>query len=555
MPNPRSRVWPGLCLGFLLALLCGREAVAAPKRSIEKAAVGLTPELLRQHTAALTSGALADRRLGSPGDQASQRYVAEQLGQAGLRPGGDTGFLQPVPLAIARIRSAGPVTFRVIATSFPVSISVPPSELTLLPGSSERAVALRDAPLVFVGHGIAAPSLSWDDYKGADVRGKVVLVLDGEPQGLAERPGGAARSRYGTFSAKLVEAARRGAAAVLLVYDERASGVPLSVTRAALGGETVLDPTAQRDGPQLQLRGILTEDAGRRLAQASGQDWDALRRGAALASSPPVSLTVRMSVQLSIETRTTESANVIAVLPGTDPVLKREAVLITAHLNGHGPLGGDARPGARDNALGVASLVAMAQAAAQGPAPKRTLLFAALTAQSNGSLGASRLLLGLVGRGLRPVAHLDIDTLPTGGVSPTVFQIGRGKSTLDLDLDAAAKKEKREVQAAAQPELGLFYRSDSARFAEAGVPSLLLGAEDLGRFLRDELLRPGDALREAWTLDGAVAETRLLYRVALRVADAKKPPAFLSGDEYAAEGPREGGAATSSAPGSGRGSR
>lgn len=555
MQRPCCRVWPRACLGFLLALLCGIEAAAAPKRSIEKAAIGLTPELLKQHTAALTSGALAERRLGSPGDQASQRYIAEQLEKAGLRPGGDSGFRQPVPLAIARIRSAGPVTFRVIATSFPVSISVPPAELTLFPGASERTVALRDAQLVFVGHGIAAPALSWDDYKGADVRGKVVLLLDGEPQGLAERPGGSARSRYGTFSAKLAEAARRGAAAVLLVYDERTHGVPLAVTRAALAGETVLDPTAPRDGPQLPLRGLLTEDAGRRIVQASGQDWDALRRGAASSSSAPVSLTVRMSVQLSIETRTTESANVVAVLPGTDPVLKREAVLITAHLDGHAPLGGDAQPGARDNALGVASLLAMAQVAAQGPAPKRTMLFAALTAQSNGSIGASRLLLGLVARGLRPVAHINLDTLPTGGESPTVFQIGRGKSTLDLDLEAAAKKEKREVQAAARPELGLFYRSDSARFAEAGVPSLSLVAEDLDRFLREELLRPGDALRETWTLEGAVAETRLLYRAALRIAEAKKPPAFLPGDEYAPEGAREGGAATSSARGSGRGSR
>lgn len=551
MTSLRSRVWPGASLGLLLVLMGGLEAAAAPKRSIEKAAIVITPELLRQHTAALTGGALADRRLGSPGEQASLRYVAEQLGQAGLRPGGDTGFLQPVPVAIARIRSAGPVTFRVIATSFPVSIAVPPSELTLLPGSSERAAALRDAQMVFVGHGIAAPSLSWDDYKGADVRGKVVLVLDGEPQGLAERPGGAGRSRYGTFSVKLAEAARRGAAAVLLVYDEKAHGVPLAVARAALGGETVFDPTAQRDGSPLQLRGILAEDAGRRITQASGQDWDALRRGAASSSASPVSLTVRMSVQLSIETRTTESANVVAVLPGTDPVLKREAVLITAHLDAHAPLGGDARPGARDNALGVASLIEMAQAAAQGPLPKRTLLFAALTAQSNGSLGASRLLLGLVGRGLRPVAHINLDVLPTGGAAPTVFQLARGKSTLDGDLDAAAKKEKREVQAAAQAELGLFYRSDSARFAEAGVPSLLLGTEDLGRFLRDELLRPGETLRDTWTLEGTVAEIRLLYRVALRIADAKKPPAFLPGDEYAPEGR----AATSSAPGSGRGSR
>jgi Zn-dependent M28 family amino/carboxypeptidase len=272
--------------------------------------------------------------------------------------------------------------------------------------------------------------------------------------------------------------------------------------------------------------------------QAGGQDFDALRRTAEDRAFHPTTLPVRMWAQLQNEVRKFATANIVGTIPGSDPRLRSEAVVVTAHVDGQGtrletPGADKIFNGARDNAVGVAQLLAIAQAARVGPPPRRTLVFAAVTAQASGFVGARYLLGHLPKPVAKVIAHLNLDMPATGPASSQVIQIGRGKSSLDGLLDAAAKVRKLQVAVDPSPQLGLYYRSDSALFAETGIPSLFLVAPDAQQFLRDRAMQPGDALTDDLALDATASEAQLVYLTALRIADGKAAPTWNAHDEFA----------------------
>ena len=309
--------------------------------------------------------------------------------------------------------------------------------------------------MVFVGYGITAPEFKWDDYKGVDVKGKVVLLFVNDPQKNPALFAGKTRLHYGRWPFKLAEAARRGAAAALVIHDPTTAGQKFSggggVDGRALPGSGGQERATGARPPRLCYRGRLPPD------DAGAASTFRLRaaRGAEDRGFNPISLPMKMSAQLQNQTRPLSTGNVVAMIQGSDPRLRSEAVVITAHADGLGTRPDESGAdkiwnGARDNAVGLATLLGMARAAKLGPAPKRTLVFAALTAQGSGFQGARHLLLHLPAPVTKAIAHLNIDTPatgPSGSSGAPVVQVGRGKSSLDGLFDAVAKLRKRQVLA------------------------------------------------------------------------------------------------------------
>lgn len=540
-PRPGTR---RLAMRALLGLCCMSSLLspptpASPKRlSAEKAALTIAKAGLRETTRLLADSKLAGRQLGSAGEQEAQRYVTSRLQQAGLSGVSSDGYSQNFALTEVRSQQTGAVTFRSIATTMPVQIAVGPAELVLTTPEPTTATTLRDAELLFVGYGITAPELQWDDYKGIDVRGKVVLVLDGDPQQTPGIFGGPARTLYGRWPYKVAEAGRHGAAGVLVVHDPGAAGHGFAAVRNTWAHQYYLSPERSKDPGSVKMRGFISDDACRRLLQAGGQDYDTQRRAAEDRSFNPLALPVRMNVTQKHQLQAIQTANIIGILPGSDPQLRGEAVVYTAHL---GYLGGHDNPGgaptiwngARNGAVGTAALLELARAAAQGPPPRRTLIFAALATQQGDFAGTAQLLSKLPAHVHRIIAHIGLDMLSPQVASTQLLQVGRGRSSIDQFLDRAAKSRKRPVTSEPDPERGLYYRSDSLRFAEAGIPSLLLAPTDLTTYLQQQFNQPADTYSDAWTFEATAQDLQILYLSGLQLANAKSPPSFNAKDEFA----------------------
>ena len=523
------------CVGGLLS----PPTLASPKRlSAEKAALTIAKDGLRETTRLLADSKLAGRQLGSPGEREAQRYVKSRLQQVGLSGVSSDGYSQGFALTEVRSQQTGAASFRSIATTMPVQIAVGPAELVLTTLEPTAATNLRDVELLFVGYGITAPELQWDDYKGIDVRGKVVLVLDGDPQQTPGIFGGSARTLYGRWPYKVAEAGRHGAAGVLVVHDPSAAGHGFAAVRNAWAHQYYLSPEGRKEPGSVKLRGFLSDDACRRLLQAGGQDYDTQRRAAEDRSFNPLALPVRINVTQQHHLQPIQTANIIGILPGSDPHLRSEAVVYTAHLShlgSHDIPSGAATiwNGARNGALGIAGLLELARAAAQGPPPRRTLIFAALATQQGDFAGATQLLSKLPTPVHRIIAHISLDMLSPQAASAQLLQVGRGRSSIDLFLNKVAKSRKRPVTSEPNPERGLYYRSDSLRFAEAGIPSLLLAPADLTTYLQQQFNQPSDTYSDAWTFEATAQDLQLLYLTGLQIAEAKTAPTFNANDEFA----------------------
>lgn len=557
-PSPRRRA---LLLAPLLAAagvsLAAAQALV-PERAAERA---ITDAALRAHVRFLADDQTGGRQPGSPGDQLARSYIESQLIAMGLQPAGDVvngkpTFHQFVDLVGVRSRLRGAPEFRSGDTTIPVKIAIPPSDMLLVAGEQTPDSELRGADLVFVGYGITAPEYQWDDYKGVDLRGKVLLMMNNDPESDPKLFAGKTRLYYGRWDYKYAEAARHGAVGAIIIHTTPSAAYPWSVVRNSWDTENFDAPDDPKDAtPRLKVRGWLTEEASRRVAQGGGADLDQLRKAAERRDFRPIPLTIRIWAQLQNEVRRVRSANVLALLPGSDPALRKEAVAVTAHFDHLGTqpdYKGDDKifNGAIDNATGVAGLLTIARAAALGPAPKRSLLIAALTGEEDGLIGSQHLVKHAPAAAPTLVADINMDGLNVFGKSPQIVQIGRGKSSgIDAVVDALAGAQRRKVLPDPMPDKGAYYRSDQFSFARIGVPSIYLGRPidlldakgkllpgaglaQVERYTAELYHRPGDEYREDWNFDGAVQDVQLLYLAALRLANGPRP-SFNRGDEFA----------------------
>ena len=504
---------------------------------------------LRADIRFLSSDRLEGRAPGTRGDRLAREYVAARFEAIGLEPGVGDAWEQPVELV--GVTTSAPEELRVTRQGGSASLRLR-DDYIAFSGSQEREVRVDDAEIVFVGYGIVAPEHAWDDYKGVDLRGKVLLVMNNDPESDPGLFAGKRRLFYGRWDYKYLMAAERGAAGAIVIHTNASAGYSWSVVQNSWSGEQLSLPAPGE--AVLPLKAWATEDACRRIARLAGHELDALRARAEDRDFRPVPLGVRVSVVLKNEIARRASANVVGRLPGREPAgLAKEAVLYTAHHDHYG-IKPDAsgQPavynGALDNAAGVATLLAVAEAFAALPErPLRTILFASVTAEEQGLLGSEHLARNLPLRPGLVAANINIDGASIWGRTEDVPVIGLGKSSLDDWLRAIAEMQGRRVVPEAFPDKGSYYRSDHLSFARLGIPAAYLeaGTEVVGRpsgwgrekrqaWQEAHYHQPSDDLTPEWNFDGVVEDARLLFLLGVKVANAPRSPAWRPGDEFEA---------------------
>jgi Zn-dependent M28 family amino/carboxypeptidase len=532
-------------------LLLASLSSAAPSSPIDPARMSATAKTL-------ASDAFEGRAPGTPGEAKTVAYLIDRFRALGLEPGGDNGgWVQKVPL----IHDIAGAPTR-------LEVSIGGSVLPLLAGRdinpqtvrSVSRVSISEAPMVFVGYGVAAPERRWDDFKGFDLHGKVAVFLVNDPdfeaapdEPVAGKFGGRAMTYYGRWTYKFEEAARRGAIGALVVHETAAAGYGWNVAANTVGGTYDIVRSADQPPPVL-MQAWISRDAAVGLFAKAGLDFDGLKRRARSPDFRPVKLgDARFSIDMPVKSERVESRNVLAKLPGT--MHPEETILFAAHWDAYGIGAPDAegktiRPGANDDGLGIAGVLELAHAFERAPRTERTLIFAAWTAEERGLLGSETF-------GVHPiyppdtmVADMTIDILQTAGASRDVVLIGAGQNALEDDLARAAAAQGRTVTPDAKPERGLFYRADHFSLAKRGVPTLLLmgigGGADLvngGRAAGDAWVsdytahcyhQGCDAWSPKWDLQGAAEDVDLFYRVGLVLANSRRWPEWRATSEFKA---------------------
>lgn len=521
-----------------------------PSPAADSAAQRITEAELRGHISFLADDLLEGRGPGSRGDKLAQRYIQTQLQGMGLQPGAQNdSWYQNVPL-------------RGIKTSPPTSIHFRRGDETLVldhktdmmatSGRPEEAVSVEDAELVFVGYGIQAPEYDWDDYKGVDVRGKVLVMLNNDPEDDPELFAGKRRLYYGRWDYKYSMAAKLGAAGALIIHTTASAGYPYQVVQTSWSGEEF--ELASVDGKRTSLKGWVTEKAAHKLAKLAGKDLGALRKSAQQRDFQPVPLGTTVSIQMQCAVREQMTGNVVGILPGSDPKLKDEYLVFMAHHDHLGLAaerdenGDNIYNGAVDNASGTASLLTIARAITSLPQPpRRSVMFAFVGAEEQGLLGSKYLAAAPPVPAGKMAAVINIDGINHLGQTHDINLIGNGKSNLDPIVEAVAKWQERIVVPDYFPDRGYYYRSDQFSLAKIGVPGIYLhsgvkvvgkpdgwGKAQLDQWVERTYHQPSDEYDPAWNLGGAIQDAQLLMHVGLRIADQAEMPAWLPGDEFEA---------------------
>ncbi|MBA4754977.1 MAG: M20/M25/M40 family metallo-hydrolase [Sphingobium sp.] len=516
----------------------------------------VAPQQLEQSVRVLASDLFEGRAPGTVGEERTIGYLVGRFQALGLEPGGPDGqWVQSVPLLHTRLGQAEVLGVKQGSATTAWTAGKDVYLSTLQPRDK---VAISSAPLLFVGYGVSAPERGWDDFKGADLKGKVAVFLINDPDFEAAKGDDAAgkfgdrtMTYYGRWTYKFEEAARRGAVGALIVHDTPGAGYGWNVV-VSPGGENYDLVRAPDKLTSLQLQGWIEGGAAARLFAGAGLDLGSLRTQARSKGFRPVELKgASFSAAFPVTQDVIKSANVLARIPGA----KRpdETVMYGAHWDAYGKGAPDAqgriyRAGANDDALGIAGLFEIARAFKAGPAPDRSILFAAWTAEERGLLGSEHYAQNPVWPLDKTVANLTIDILQTAGKAKDVILVGKGQGTLEDDLARAAAAQGRVVTPESLPERGLFYRADHFSMAKRGVPVLLMmgiaGASDLvegGRAAGQAWVdaytgqcyhQACDAVDATWKLDGAAQDVDLMLAIGQDLATSTRWPQWKPGSEF-----------------------
>lgn len=505
---------------------------------------------LRAHIRFLADDLLEGRGPGSRGDALTQLYIATQFQSLGLKPAAADGtWLQPVPLVGVRTLPPPTVTFKTDTQALTLQSTI---DFMSTMGSPKTSASIDSAEVVFVGYGIQAPEYEWDDFKGVDLRGKILLMMNNDPADDPALFEGRKRLYYGRWDYKYESASRQGAAGAIIIHTTPSAGYPWQVIQTSWSGEEF--ELRDAPGPRLELRAWATEDACRKLVSLAAMDLDQLRKQAESKAFKPVSLGISLSMDLKAEVRNQDSANVLGILPGSDPELASETLIYMAHHDHLGmsverDINGDnIYNGAIDNASGTAALLAMAKAYSQlDPKPSRSVLFAAVAAEEQGLLGSKHFAANPPIAPGKLAAVINMDGTNFLGRTHDVNVIGYGKSSLDAFVREVATAQGRIVTPDHFPDRGYYYRSDQFSLAKIGVPGVYLhsginvigkpegwGKQQLDEWVEKTYHQPSDAYRDDWDLEGAVDDTRLLFHVGRRITESPEIPAWTPGDEFEA---------------------
>lgn len=532
-------------------LIAGAAQAASPAASSK-----ISAQRMSEITRVLASDEFQGRSMGGPGEAKTIAYLIDQFKAAGLEPGGENGgWTQTVPMIRTKLKAPMSVSVTQGGKAIPLRF---PDDIYLNTVRDTEMAKIANAPMVFVGYGVNAPERGWDDFKGVDLKGKVAVFLvndpdfeaaEGEP--VAGKFGAKTMTFYGRWVYKYEEAARRGAIAALIVHDTPGAGYGWNVVQSASGENfnIVLPKGAQQ--PVL-LQGWIQGPVATEMFKRAGYDLAELRRQARTAAFRPVDLKATFSASVPVELERITSHNVIGKLTGSK--YPKETVSYGGHWDAYGIGPADAqgrtiRPGAADDALGLAAMIEIARKFAAGPRPQRTLVFAAWTSEERGLLGSEYYAQHPLYPPDTMAANLTLDTLQFAGPVKDVVLIGKGQSEMEQLLADAAQAQGRYITPEGHPERGLFYRADHFTLAKRGVPVLLnmalAGAYDFqngGREAGEKWLseftgkcyhQTCDAWSPDWNLTGAVQEADLFYDIGAKLANSREWPKWLPSSEFA----------------------
>jgi Zn-dependent M28 family amino/carboxypeptidase len=515
---------------------------------------GIDAEALSRHVRVLASDEYEGRAPATAGEQRTVDYLVGEFKKAGLQPGGDKGgWTQSVPLVRAQVEGPVSATLKVAGAS---QALVNGEDVTLQSMRPLSRVSLKDAPLVFVGYGISAPERNWDDYKGVDLRGKIAVMLINDADFETPQPGafdGKAVTYYGRWTYKFEEAARRGAAGVLIVHETAPAAYGWNTVRSS-GLSPVFDierTVADAKAQHVPVRGWMQRDLAVSLFKRAGLDFEAAKRGAQQADFKPVALgDATLSVDFRVKRERVVTHNVVAKLDGS--LHPDETVIFSAHWDAFGVGEPDAsgdriRRGAVDNATGVASVLELARVFAAGPRPQRTLYFIALTAEEKGLLGANYYAAHPLAPLDKTVAVLNMEMFSPDGPTHDIASWGKGRVSLEGQLEKAAQARGRTYSPDPNLEAGFFYRADHFAFARMGVPAITVGpgldkldgGVAAGKALRDKYFancyhQPCDRWTPQWDASGHAADTTLVYDLGEALANGRAWPQWQDGSEFKA---------------------
>ncbi len=543
-----------------LCILLGANSIFAADDSAQppKAALeAITPDDLLKHIKVLASDEYEGRAPGSKGEELSVKYIAEQFKNVGLKPGNPNGsYVQEVPLA--GITTAPTASLKVGESTTDLKF---PDDYVASSAQLKENIAVENSDIVFVGYGIVAPEYGWDDYKDVDVKGKTILMLINDPAiPDPNNPSklddnmfkGRAMTYYGRWSYKYEIAAEKGAAAAIIIHETEPAAYPYSVVITSWSKENFEIDRPNKNMDQVGVRSWVTLDVAKKLLADSGQDFDALKQAAISKDFRPVPLGATANFNLKQEVRSFKSDNVVGKIDGSDPKLKDEWIIYTAHwdhLGKHPDVEGDQIfNGAVDNATGVAGLIELARAHRALKQPtKRSVLFIATTAEEAGLLGAKYYAENPLYPLEKTLADINMDGLAVWGKTRDIEDTSNGNSTLDDMLAAAAQRHGKVMNPNSQPEKGSFYRADQFEFSKFGVPSLYTGAgrdvigkpPGFGQQKKDEFVaehyhQPSDEVDPTWDVSGGAQDVQLLFEVGYQVANGDKWPEWKPGNEFKA---------------------
>ncbi|UOQ51692.1 M28 family metallopeptidase [Hymenobacter cellulosivorans] len=515
------------------------------------AAPAISAATIGQYLQAVSSDEMQGRKPFTVGEERITAYLAQEFKKLGLQPGPDGSYFQAVPMV--EVTGTPSSTLQIKGKGQSLSFQYKTDFVAFTQQEKEK-VTVTNSPLVFAGYGVTAPEYGWDDYAGLDVKGKTVVILVNDPGNAGNDTTmfkGKAMTYYGRWTYKYEEAARHGAAGVLIVHDTKPAAYPWSVVLSGATSPKLRAQTPNKGADKCALEGWLTMDAAKKLFAAAGQDYDQLYAAANKKGFKPRALgglTLSGSIQNKLRRQT--SKNVLAVLPGTTRA--SEYIIYSAHWDHFGvgkAIAGDSiYNGAVDDGTGLAALLSIAQAFQQAPTkPQRSIVFLAVTGEEQGLLGSAYYAQHPPYPLNKTVADLNMDMLWPYGPMKDLTVIGYGQSELEDYARAAAKEQDRYVLPDQTPETGMFYRSDHFNFAHVGVPSLYAsggfesrsgGKEAIAKqrqnYTTNMYHKPADQMDPSWDLSGIAQDAELYWRVGQRLAAEATFPQWKAGSEFKA---------------------
>ncbi len=540
----------------LSAALCAQAAAAEwPAALTEMGKQQITRAALEAPIRFLSSDALEGRGPGSRGDELARLYLATELEALGFEPGGANGKWQQ-PFDIVGIKAHMPPVWSFTGPHGPVDLKWR-DDYIAASGQQREQVSVTDASLVFVGYGIQAPEYHWDDFKGMDVRGKILVMLNNDPDWDPKLFAGKRRLYYGRWVYKYEMAARQGAAGAIIVHTTPSAGYPWQVVQSSWGG-TQFELPAENE-PRTQVNAWATEQAVRELLKAAGQDADKLFKAARSRSFQPVPLKLHTSLSFTNELSRAQTANVAGLLRGADDQHGADEVLVYSAHHDHFGIGepdasGDRiYHGARDNASGCAQLLAIARAYAalrsrpQVMRPRRSVLFLFVAGEERGLLGSGYYARHPTFPAGKIAADINYDSGNIFGRSRDLSLISAGKSNVDQYVEQVARAQGRVVKPDQFADRGSYYRSDQFSFAHIGVPAIFVdtgtdfighppdwGRTQIEQWEAQKYHQPGDRLDASWNFDGMIEDAQVGLHAGWLIANADSMPGWNPGDEFEA---------------------